>query len=132
MTTPPPPPPGNSPQYQPPGYGQQPVRQTASDAVVALVLAILSWVVCPVILAIVALVFASKAKNAIAASNGWIEGSGLVTAAKIIAWLNIVLAILGTILFIIIAIFAANSTPSDFPSDFPSFGPTEAIVSLLG
>lgn len=134
MTQPPPPPPGNGPQYQPPGYGPQypPARQTASDAVVALVLAILSWVVCPVILAIVALVFASKAKNAIAASNGWLDGSGMVTAAKIIAWLNIVLMVLFGVFLVIVTIFAANSTPSDFPTDFPSFGTTEAILSLLG
>jgi hypothetical protein len=120
MTQPPPPP--------PPGYGQQqypPARQTASDAIIALVLAILSWVVCPVILAIVALVFAGKAKNAIAASNGWLEGSGMVTAAKIIAWVNIVFAILGTVFFVILTIIAANST-----TDLPSTG--NAVMALLG
>jgi formate hydrogenlyase subunit 4 len=131
--TQPPPPPGNGPQYQPPGYGQypqQPVRQTSSDAIVALVLAILSWVVCPVILAVVALVFAGKAKTAISASNGWLDGGGMVTAAKIIAWANIVLTILGVILFIVIAVFAANTTPTDFPTDFPTSG--NAVLSLLG
>lgn len=85
---PPPPPPGYTP------YGQQPVPQTSSDAIAALVLAILSWAVCPIVLAIVALVFAGRATRAIAASNGWVEGSGMVLAAKIIAWINIVLSAL--------------------------------------
>lgn len=130
--TQPPPPPGYGPQ---PNYGGQypPAKSTASDAVVALVLAILSWVVCPVILAIVALVFAGKAKRAIAASNGWLDGSGMVTAAKIIAWLNIVLSILFAVFLVIVTIFAANTTPTDLPSDFPSFGPSaEAVLTLLG
>ena len=129
--TQPPPPPGYGP---PPNYGQQPpVRQTASDAIVALVLAILSWVICPVILAIVALVFAGKAKTAIQASNGWVDGSGMVTAAKIIAWLNIVLSILFIGFLIVVTIFAANTTPTDLPTDFPSFAPSaEAVLTLLG
>ena len=118
MTQPPP----------PPGYGgpQQPVRQTSSDAIVALVLSLLSWVFCPVVMAIVALVFAGKAKTAIEASNGWIDGGGMVTAAKIISWINIIVTVLGTILFIIFAlILGATSTTLDVPST------GEAIMSLL-
>lgn len=124
MTQPPPPPP-------PPGYGPPPgppssqVRQTSSDAVVALVLAILSWVVCPVILAVVALVFAGKARTAITASGGWLEGSGMVTAAKIIAWVNIVFAVLTTIFIIVVTIIAANSSQTDFSSG-------NAVMLLLG
>ncbi|HNL52322.1 MAG TPA: hypothetical protein PKL68_10240, partial [Actinomycetota bacterium] len=77
------------------GYGQpQPQPQTSSDAIVALVLAILSWAVCPFVLAIVALIFASKASKAIAASNGWLDGAGMVTAARVIAWINIAIGIL--------------------------------------
>lgn len=52
-------------------------------------LSIASWVVCPVIPAIVALVFANKADREIAASNGWLTGGGMVTAAKIVSWINI-------------------------------------------
>jgi hypothetical protein len=100
---PPPPPPGYS------SYGQRPVRQTSSDAIVALVLSILSWVVCPLVLAIVALVFAGKASRAIAASGGWLEGWGMVTAARIIAWINIILSALATALFIIVLAGAAGT-----------------------
>lgn len=101
-----------------PGYGgYPPARQTSSDAIVALVLSLLSWAICPVVLAIVALVFAGKAKTAIEASNGWLDGAGMVTAAKIIAWINIGVYIIGLIFFVIIMIFASSSSvTTDFPS----------------
>lgn len=92
------------------GYPQQP--QTSSDAIVALVLAILSWAVCPFVLAIAALIFASKASKAIQASNGWVNGAGMVTAAKIIAWINIVVGLLfiGFLIFaVIVGLFSSNA-----------------------
>jgi hypothetical protein len=79
--------------------------------VAALVLAIVSWVFCPVIPAIIALVFANKAEKEIAISNGWVTGGGLVTASKIVAWINIglyaALIALGILIFLIAAISGA-------------------------
>ncbi len=99
----------------PAGYGYggyaQPQPQTSSDAIVALVLAIMSWAVCPFVLAIVALVFASKASRAIAVSNGWLTGTGMVSAARIIAWINIAVGILMIGLIILAIIIGAFSTP---------------------
>lgn len=80
--------------------------QTSNSAIISLVLAIVSWVVCPIIPAIIALVFASKADKEIAVSNGWVTGGGLVTAAKIVSWINIGLyaAIIALgLLFVVIA-----------------------------
>jgi len=71
----------------PPAYA--PMPQTSNSAIIALVLSIVAWVVCPIIPAIIALVFANKADKEIAASNGWVTGDGLVTAAKIVSWINI-------------------------------------------
>ncbi len=85
---------------QPPegGWPQQPVyyqpQQTEGTAVGALVCAIGSWVVCPVVLAVVALVLASQADRKIKASGGALGGDGLVTASKWIAWINLALAVL--------------------------------------
>ncbi len=82
---------------------------TSSNAIVALVLGILSWPVCPVIFAIIALVFANKADKEIAASQGRVGGSAFVLAAKILSWINIgffaALTILGlfAILFLTLA-----------------------------
>jgi hypothetical protein len=117
----PPPPPGYSAPpgqyggYQPYGYpGYAPARKTDGNAIAALVLAIASWVVCPVVLAIVALFFASTARKNIEASNGMLEGEGLVTAARVVAWINIGLAILAIIAIIVVAIVlaATDSTTS--------------------
>lgn len=123
---PPPPPPPGQPYGGPnpagtygvtPGYGggaAPAVPSTNNNAIVAFVLSLVSWVVCPIICAIVALVFASKAKKEIEQSGGWQTGSGFVTAAKIISWLNIVLGIIGLILYIII-IAVVVTNPNTFP-----------------
>jgi hypothetical protein len=77
------------------------------------VLSIASWVVCPVIPAIVALVFASKADREIAMSNGWVTGAGMVTASKIVAWINIgfyaALAAISVLVVVLAAITGALS-----------------------
>lgn len=70
-----------------PSQGEQ--FSTSGNAIAALVLAIASWVVCPIVFAIVALVFASLGQKEIAASGGTRHGSELVTAARIVAWINI-------------------------------------------
>ena len=122
------PPPGYPPQgYAPPGYqpgqyppgqyppGQYPPAypgyppytaqpQTSSDAIIALILAVASWLVCPIVPAIVALVFAARADREIRASGGAIAGLGLSTAAKIVAWINI--GILAATILVTAAFFA--------------------------
>ena len=69
--------------------GTAPDAAASTNAVVALVLAIVSWVVCPVIPAVVALVLARSATTEIDASGGRVTGRGLVTAARVVAWVNI-------------------------------------------
>ncbi|MEO6822484.1 MAG: DUF4190 domain-containing protein [Candidatus Nanopelagicales bacterium] len=112
-----------APDYYGPGYatpaqyGQSQytpvVAPTQSnDAVVALVLSIASWLFCPIVLAIVALVFAAKAKRAIAASNGWVTGEGMATAAKVISWINIALVLVGLIAFVVVLVVLAATSSS--------------------
>ena len=126
--TPPPPPGGQDPYGQQPsygtpppppygGYGQQPygyagyqAPEIESSAVVALVLAIASFVVCPVIPAIVALVLANNADTAIQASGGRKTGEGLTKAARIVSWINIGLFVGGLVLFILLAVLAAATS----------------------
>lgn len=93
-------------------------------------LAILSWAVCPFVLAIVALIFASKASKAIVASNGWVNGSGMVTAAKIIAWINIAFGILmiGFVIILVIVGALNSDLPSDLPTDPADF---DALLGLF-
>jgi len=69
------------------------------------VLSIVSFVVCPVIPAIVALVLASSAKRNIDASGGALDGAAMVTAARIISWINIGLCAAVLFLIVIVAAF---------------------------
>lgn len=91
---PPPPPPQPAPGWGPPaapGAGAYVAPRTDGTAVAALVLSIVSWVLCPIVAAVVALVLAHVAGNKIDASGGRLSGTGLVRAAQIIAWIHIVL-----------------------------------------
>jgi len=94
------------PPSTPPGYAATPGQfpKTSTYAVVSLVLAIGSFVLCPLIPSIAALVVASSASKEIEASNGWITGDGMVKAAKIIAWINIALAIVVLIAVIFLGV----------------------------
>jgi hypothetical protein len=111
--TPPPPPPGYGQPYgQPYGYGGYAAPETESMAIIALVLAIGSFVVCPVIPAIVALVLANNADASIQASGGRKTGEGLTKAARIVSWVNIGLVLAGLVFVILIAVLAAASSSS--------------------
>ncbi len=99
----------------PPGYVPEPVPgglpRTSSNAVVAVVLAICSFLACPVVPAIVALFLARSAEREIAASGGWVTGEGLVKGARIASWINIALWLaLG--LFIAVVALASVTTSS--------------------
>ena len=140
---PPPPPGGGFGQSDPPpygqapplGYGQQPAygqpygqtgqygypvapAQTEGTAIGALIASILAWMFCPVIPAVVALVMIPGAKRKIAESQGRLTGEGLLTAAKWVAWINIVfyglLAVLLIVLIVVGTIADTSSTSSDF------------------
>lgn len=112
---------GAGPQYPQPAYGAYGYApyappQTEGTATGALVAAIVSWVFCPVIAAIVALVLAPSARRKIEESGGRLTGLGLLTAAKWIAWLNIVFYI-GIVLLGVLAIVFLGSTDGG-SSDF--------------
>lgn len=116
---------GSQINYPPaPGYSSQmPMSQTDSKAIVGLILSIGSWVVCPVLLAIIALVLASQSNRDIAASGGRLSGQGLNTATKVISWINIVLSVLSIVAFVGFLIFAAVSgwvvtTPTPLDTGF--------------
>ena len=87
-------------------------RKTEGNAIAALVLAICSFIVCPLIPAVVALFLASSAKRNIAASNGALDGEALVTAARIISFVNIGLCVLGIVLAVVLVVVAATTSSS--------------------
>jgi hypothetical protein len=132
------PPPGGyppgTPGYGAPGYGPpgwNPPR-TEGTAIAALICAIGAWVMCPLVLAVVALVLASKAKTAIDGSQGTLTGEGLVTAARIIAWLNIGLVAVGLV-FMFLAMAVAVGSSSDLePVRVEGFDMLPTLARLAG
>ena len=109
------PPPGYPPPGYPAGYPYAPVQTTSTMAIVGLVLAVASWILCPIVLAIVALILAKKSQDEIAVSGGRVGGEGLNTATKIVSWINIglyaaVIVIFGAIFLIALVVGAASGT----------------------
>lgn len=84
---------------QPTGYRQAPA-QMDSKSVVALVLAIASWVICPLITSIAAIVLAGQSDRAIDESGGRLDGHSMNTATRWIAWANIAFSVLAMIALI--------------------------------
>jgi hypothetical protein len=88
-------------------------RKTDGTAIAALVLAISSFVICPVVTSIVALALIPGSRRNIAASRGALDGTTLLSVAKWIAWINIGLGLVGVVAVIILAGISANSSNND-------------------
>ena len=108
------PPPGYA---QPAGYGYPPYGPPANDgnAIAAPILSISSFVICPVIPAVIALILAGVAKRNILASGGTKGGLGLVTAARVIAWVNIALVAAFLVVLAIALVAVGRSSASSTP-----------------
>jgi hypothetical protein len=64
-------------------------------AIVSLILGALSWVMLPVVGAIVAVVTGHMAKKEIRESGGWLTGDGLATGGLVLGYVNLGLAVIG-------------------------------------
>ena len=77
----------------------------------------MSWAVCPIIPAVVALVLASSAAKEIEASGGRVQGAGLVTASRIVSWVNIglwsAMLVIGSF-FVVLAVVAGGMNEANF------------------
>ena len=71
-----------------------PAALTEPMAIWALICGIGCWVVMPIVLAVVALILAKQADEAITAASGAKSGAGMVTAARWLAWIQLILAAL--------------------------------------
>jgi hypothetical protein len=77
-----------------------------------MVLAIGGWLVCPIVLHVVAWVLANSALQTIRASGGTVGGDGLAKAARIIAIVGLVLYGVGILLFVFVALAGLLSVGS--------------------
>ena len=110
-----------------PGYAA-PLPTTNTYAILALVLAIMSFLLCPIVPAIFALVMAGVGKREITASGGSQTGESMVTVARVLSWVNIGLATVLIIIFVVFVVFlAANaSSISSVIQDIPTQGSVPA------
>ena len=102
--------PQGQPQYGVPVYA--PPRNSGT-AIAALVVAILSFTTCPLIGGIIALILANNAKREILLSGGSVTGESMVTAARVLSWINIgvsIAAIVFGLVIFIIALVAGEPT----------------------
>ena len=106
---PPPIPPPNLGSYQPPTAYQSGLIPNSTLAVVSVVSGVLSWVLLPLIGAIVAVITGHMARNEIRNANGRLAGSGLATIGLILGYAQFVVAIVGGCFLVLLVVLAAVS-----------------------
>ena len=111
---------------QHPQYAPNPPTNTM--AVVSLVSGILSWLIFPLIGAIVAIITGHMARKEIKASLGGQTGDGLAIAGLILGYTNIVIMCLSLIFVLLIFGGMFGLAGCAILSDSASFVPTDAII----
>jgi quinol-cytochrome oxidoreductase complex cytochrome b subunit len=76
--------------------------QQNSTALIALILAIVSFIGLSLLGAIPAVILGRNARKEIQASNGMMTGDGMAQAAVILGWINIGLSLIGMCFFCVI------------------------------
>lgn len=80
-----------------PQYGYTPSPPKNDLAVWSLITGILSYVMCPILLGVAAIITGTMARRA--ADEGLADNRGMATAGVILGWVNIALSVLGIVLF---------------------------------
>ncbi len=98
-----------------PGYESQPPTfvpaQTSSMAVVSLVCGIATWVILPLIGAIIAVITGHMARREIRDSMGRLTGDGLATAGLVLGYLQLGLGLVAACLMVGLLVFTASTGP---------------------
>ena len=82
--------------------------ETSGKAIASLVLGIGGFVIFPVVLSILAIVFGRSAKREIAERPG-LGGNGLATAGIVLGWVGVALTVVA-VLFVLLVVVASTST----------------------
>ncbi len=116
--------------YRPPPYYPPGAKRTPASATAALVLSVLSFLVCPIVLAVVALILAASARRDIDAGRGAVGGEGIVTASRIVAVLNIVLSVISGIVIAVVLVSANHVSHLSVSANTPTI--PAYVPSTLG
>jgi hypothetical protein len=82
--------------------------ETSGKAIASLVLGIGGFLIFPVVLSILAIVFGRSAKREIAERPG-LGGAGLATAGIVLGWIGVALTVIA-VLFVVLVVVASTST----------------------
>ena len=93
-----------------PQYGYAPTPPKNDLAVWSLVTGILSFVFCPLLLGIAAIITGTMSRRA--ADQGLANNRGMGTAGLILGWINVVLVVVGVVLFV--ALLSAGLLSGNF------------------
>jgi len=77
------------------------VRTTSTTAVISLIFGILSWILLPVIGAVVAIVCGHMARSEIKRSGGAIDGDAFAIAGLLLGWTHVVLLVSAVVIAIL-------------------------------
>ena len=100
-----------------PAVAAYPVQRTNSLAVASLVAGIAAWVICPLLGAILAIIFGHIARNQIKTSGE--QGNGLALAGLILGYAHIAVSIIG-IIFVIVVFGSLAAFLATLPTATPS------------
>ena len=82
--------------------------QTSNLAVVSLVAGILTWILIPVLGAIVAIVTGHMAKRDIRQSQGYLEGNGMATAGLVLGYIQIIVMVISICIITILVLLGPS------------------------
>ena len=82
--------------------------ETSGKAIASLVLGIGGFLIFPVVLSILAIVFGRSAKREIAERPG-LGGAGLATAGIVLGWIGVALTVIA-VLFVVLVVAASTGT----------------------
>jgi uncharacterized membrane protein len=83
-------------------------RRTSGKAIASLVLGIGGFVIFPVVLSILAIVFGRSARREIAERPG-LGGAGLATAGIVLGWIGVALTVIA-VLFVVLLVAASTGS----------------------
>jgi hypothetical protein len=83
------------------------VQRTSGYAIASLILGIAGFFVFPIVLSLLAVVFAGKAREEIRATPG-MSGEGLATAGLVLGWVGLVIGAIGLLVVVIVLLLIAG------------------------
>jgi uncharacterized membrane protein len=84
--------------------------ETSGKAIASLILGVGGFLIFPVVLSILAIIFGRSAKRDIAARPG-LGGEGMATAGIVLGWIGVALTVVGIVILVLVLAAVSSSQP---------------------